>query len=61
MTYEWEEGNIDELTPDMANVSMLNGNKNSLNAFVYFDQANNTIEYRQIRRIKAIPERFHLL
>lgn len=61
MTYEWEGGNIDELTPDMANVSMLNGNTNSLNAFVYFDQTNNTIEYRQIRRIKAIPEWFHLL
>lgn len=61
ITYEWEEGNIDELTPDMANISMLNGNTNSLNAFVYFDQVNNTIEYRQIRRIKAIPEWFHLL
>ncbi|MGE4444211.1 MAG: hypothetical protein AB7E37_04430 [Candidatus Altimarinota bacterium] len=62
MTYDWDNKPLDGLDGDMRKLSVEDkGKRSEMNAFVYFDTANNTIEYRDVRRIKGIPEGFQLL
>lgn len=62
VTYEWDNKKLEWLEKDIKHISVKNGTKLSkMDAFVYFDEANNTIEYRGVRRIKKIPEWFHLI
>ncbi len=62
MTYDWDNKPLDWLDWDMRKLSVEDKWKRSeMNAFVYFDTANNTIEYRDVRRIKWIPDGFQLL
>lgn len=59
LTYKWDNEEIPEISSDMKKVSITNAwEENSMNAFVYFDRANNTIEYREVRRITQFPEDF---
>lgn len=59
LKYSWDNEEIPELSDDMKKINITNlWQKNSINAFVYFDKANNTIEYREVRRITNFPEEF---
>lgn len=48
MHYSWDNKPIEELSDDMREISIWD---KSMKAFVYYDEANNTFEYRDVRRI----------
>ena len=55
MHYSWDNKPIEELSGDMREISIWD---NSMKAFVYYDEANNTFEYRDVRRITSFPSDF---
>ena len=61
ISYDWEKSEIEWITDEMKNITILNWESNSIQAYSHFDKENNTIEYRDVRRIKSIPDWFHLL
>ena len=55
MHYSWDNKPIEELSDDMREISIWD---KSMKAFVYYDEANNTFEYRDVRRITSFPSDF---
>lgn len=61
ISYDWEKSQIEWIWDEMKDITILNWKTNSIHAYTYFDKQNNTLEYRDVRRIKSIPDWFHLL